>query len=140
MNNLARHCPLTSLEVKEASLDRTLMRPQATYHRVDLRLHCTLESEVEASGSGSTASLWSLRPKSPTWALKVRAGDPRSESPTGNGSSKRKSGSGSDPAGQNQIQKGEENTLFKIMVQSVRFDAALGVRRRPASIPSHRST
>ncbi|CAD6189772.1 unnamed protein product [Caenorhabditis auriculariae] len=68
-------CVLTSLAVKVASLDRTLTRPQATYQRVGLRLHCTLVTEVEASVSGFTASLWSVRPRSPAWTLKARAGD-----------------------------------------------------------------
>ncbi|CAD6194191.1 unnamed protein product [Caenorhabditis auriculariae] len=58
----------------------TLTKPQATHQRVGLGLHCTLEPEVEASGSGSTASLWSLRLGSPAWALKARVGDFASDS------------------------------------------------------------
>ncbi|CAD6190235.1 unnamed protein product [Caenorhabditis auriculariae] len=139
---------------KRASPNRTFSEPIATYQRLDLRLQCTLEPEVEASDSGSTASLWGLKQRSLARALKAWAGDSASgfiDSRGGWGvrvrrplpatvTARENSGSGPDPAGQNQVQKGEENTLFNFTVQSVRFDAALGVRRRPASIPSHRST
>ncbi|CAD6193187.1 unnamed protein product [Caenorhabditis auriculariae] len=53
----------------------TLTRPRASYQILDLRLHCTLEPEVEASDLGSTASLWSLRLRSLAWALKAWTGD-----------------------------------------------------------------
>ncbi|CAD6189572.1 unnamed protein product [Caenorhabditis auriculariae] len=98
---------------KEATLDRTLTKLQATYQRLGLGLHRTLEPEAKASDSGSTAILWSLGLRSSAWALKAWAGDSASDSrddweardwgprpatrhPRG------RSGSGSDPAGHNQ--------------------------------------
>ncbi|CAD6199396.1 unnamed protein product [Caenorhabditis auriculariae] len=87
--------------------------PEASYQSLDLRLHCTLELEVEASDSDSTACLLHRTVESeggPEWQQ-----EPREESPAA------------------ALTLPEKN-------QSVRFDAALGVRRRPASIPARVST
>ncbi|CAD6195906.1 unnamed protein product [Caenorhabditis auriculariae] len=103
---------MTSLEVKEASLDRTLTGPQATYQRLGLGLHRPPEGGEDRSqgirlGSHSQPAL---------------AGDSASDSSGGVWC----------------FEIGMSARHLK--PQSVRFNAALGVRRRPASIPARVST
>ncbi|CAD6192718.1 unnamed protein product [Caenorhabditis auriculariae] len=101
-------------EKKKALLDRTFSEPRATYQRLGLGLHCTLEPEAKASDSGSTASLWSLRPR------------PGAESPIDNGSTEKNRPAAAPTLPDKTKASGSMLTF--------------GVRRRPASIPSHRST